>query len=441
MTRLMRLPPQRIFLLLFVPLALAMLLITPIMRVPDEQAHLGQAYVMASGQTLRSLTTGRYACPEGLLATDDPTQVTLRDAAAMLGEGVSPARVEASRNPATALYPPLSYAPQALGMGLGLLTGNRALSLYGARLGNLACVTALLYWAIRLLPRGKLLAIAFTLMPLSLQQAASASPDGGIMALTFAMTAFVLDRCQRGRLPRRDLWALALLCLGLATWKIFYLPMALMTLMLPAACFGTRRDKACRLGAMLAGAALLLGAWLLACWALMFSGATQGPTGQTAGNLQRLLAAPWAPLTQLLPTLWHRGAGYVGQLLGYGKAFSWFNADIGWLWLAQAPLLVALWRCDEGHALPLRRRGLLAGLCAACVVAGLMMLWLWWNPAESPLIEGFQGRYLLPLLLPLAAALTPAWKRTFPRAALLLLMAQATLSAAAILRLAGAYAS
>lgn len=440
MTRLLNIPPQRIFLLLFVPLALAMLLITPIMRVPDEQAHLGQAYVMASGQTLRSLTTGRYTCPEGLLAAADPTQVTLRDAAAMLGEGVSPARVEASRNPATALYPPLSYAPQALGMGLGLLTGNRALSLYGARLGNLACVTALLYWAIRLLPRGRLLAIAFTLMPMSLQQAASASADGVIMALTFAMTAFVLNRCERGRLGRRDLAALALLTLGLACWKIFYLPMALMMLMLPAAGFGTRRDKACRLGLILGGAALLLGAWALVCWLTMFSGATQGLTGQTASNLQRLMTAPWTFFMQLPVSLALKLPGCVAKLLGYGNAFSWFNADIGWLWVAQAPLLVGLWRCDEGHALTPRRRVLLVGLCLGSTALAFLMLWLWWNPAESPLIEGFQGRYLLPLLLPLAAALTPAWKRTFPRAALLLLGAQAMLSAAAIIRLAGAYA-
>ena len=48
---------------------------------------------------------------------------------------------------------------------------------------------------------------------------------------------------------------------------------------------------------------------------------------------------------------------------------------------------------------------------------------------------------LLCLLLPLAAAVAPCWKRTFPRAALLLLIAQAALSAAAIFRLAGAYAS
>lgn len=440
--RLTALPMQRVFLALFIPLALGMLLAMPILRAPDEPAHLQQSFLNAEGQTLDALLTGSFTQPEGLLEPADAAHVTRRDALAMLQESVSDGRVTCSRNTATALYPPPGYLPQTAAMALtALFTDSRGVILYSARLGNLACVTALLYWAIRLLPRGKGLAVAFTLTPLSLQQAASASLDGMAMALVFALCAFALNRREAGRLSRGDMARMALMLLGLCCWKVAYLPAALLLWLIPGQAFGGGKRRSVTLGVMAASAALLLAAWALLCWTVMFRGADEGLNGRMAGNVARFLRAPWDFVPCMLRALAQHGGSYAAQLLGYGQSFSWFNADIGpGLWLAQAAVLAALWRCEAGHALNAGQRWLTAGACAACVTLSFLMLYLWWTPEGSPAVEGFQGRYLLPLLLPAAAALQPAWKRVAPRLALPILTAQAALSGVAILRLAACMA-
>lgn len=124
MQKILKIRIETWFLILFIPLSLAMMLVMPILRTPDEPMHLLQTYVIADGQLGSSLATKEISVPENLISVEDPRGLTLKRLSGELQEDLSETRVEMDLNTDTAIYPPLSYFPQAAGMRLAMFATN-----------------------------------------------------------------------------------------------------------------------------------------------------------------------------------------------------------------------------------------------------------------------------------------------------------------------------
>lgn len=405
---------EKIFLWLFIPLSLLMLLVMPITRTPDEPAHLQQAFIIADGQLLSSLTEKRVSLPENLLPENSGPAFDYGDMRSLFSQQLSPNRYTMDTPTATAIYPPFSYFPQALCMALCmLLTDNLGLILYSARLGNYLCIVLTMYAAARLMPRSKRLFAVLALLPMNLQQMISASADGMAIALVYLLTAFVLH-CMEHK-PRFTWKHRALLfTLGLTTWcfKMFYSPMVFLLCFIPVQCFASRRQKVRQVTGAIAGGFGLMAAWALTCYLLLFSGAQEGLTGQTMANLSTFFANPADFLVKLAATLKETGLIHLASLFGYKSALSWFNIMPGLpLTLASMALVLLAFILDDAVIPRKGFRLTSGGLSVLCTVLVFLMLYLWWTPAESLRVEGFQSRYLLPLLLPLGIACKPRCKQ------------------------------
>lgn len=242
---------QTIFVAAGALLGLAFSLITPPLAAPDEYAHAAASYSMANR------LTGQPAYDEEgklfMRACDAPymTDVTgevgpfvYKAVAQHLLEGghSNSANVPVEVSAPYAPVHPL-YAAQTAGVLLARVMG---LGFYGmlwlGRLANLALYLLLGWLALRWMPFARDLALCVTLLPMSIQLAASFSPDAFVLGICFALTALAL-RCtsQPQAVSRGQMAGLVLLCLALGPCKAIYVVLIALCWLIPKEHFGTAR--------------------------------------------------------------------------------------------------------------------------------------------------------------------------------------------------------
>ena len=119
-----------------------------------------------------------------------------------------------------------------------------------------------------------------------------------------------------------------------------------------------------------------------------------------------ILAHPADTLRLLVNSVIQNGDHYIRTLVG--GSLGYYTIDLAWGWVAALYLLLA-WAAlpAKGEALPGRRARaallVLGGLCCALSVAGCLT----WTPTYSETLYGLQGRYFLPVLPAMLAALAP----------------------------------
>lgn len=400
-----------VFLWLFIPLSLLMMIAMPITRTPDEPAHLLQAYVIADGQMISSFTSGTVSIPENWTLPHGGNEFTYSDLYQAKDIFLSGQCVQMDTNVATAIYPPVSYFPQALGMWIAMLfTDNLLIILYSARIVNWLCITLLLYAAIRLLPSNRMLFLFLALLPMNLQQIISASADGLAIALVYALAAFVMYYMEKKpAFSWRHYLAALLLAIGVCSWKVFYTPMIFLLLFIPTSCFGSSGKKKVGLAGVLGTSLLLLAGWALVCFLTMFKGSESGLTGQTMSGISTFLHNPINFLVKLFGALKANLPGYISGIFGYKNGLSWFNVAPG-IFLTSASIctLLLFLFADDTRTWRPKYRIVSLGLSLVCILLSFLLLYLWWTPAENPCIEGFQSRYVLPLLFPMGIGIWQA---------------------------------
>lgn len=329
----------------------------------------------------------------------------------MRDEDISSTRVPSGAGFNTGVYPPVSYAPQALMVAVvKLFTTNRLTLLYAARIGGLLATAALLYAALSLLPKGRWGLLAVCLMPVMLQEGMSASVDGMAFGAVSLLTAWILHHMQHTKhLTMMHTVQLTLLCLLTVSCKMIYAPFMLAALALPAKAWGSRGKKAAVLTIAWGVTAALAMAWLLWCYSRYV--ADQPMTTGEAGigtimpQLQTMLSQPGRFLGVLFSTVLHGAGTWLHTMLGSGLSALNIRLPLPVLLLEAAGLL-AVWLTDD--ALPKKDSRSVRTLMPVCAVLSLLVmlvaLYAWWNPYQSGTIEGMQGRYLIPMLMPVLLA-------------------------------------
>ena len=119
-----------------------------------------------------------------------------------------------------------------------------------------------------------------------------------------------------------------------------------------------------------------------------------------------ILTHPADTLRLLVNSVIQNGDHYIRTLVG--GSLGYYTMDLAWGWVTALYLLLA-WAAlpAKGEALPGRRARaallVLGGLCCALSVAGCLT----WTPTYSETLYGLQGRYFLPVLPAMLAALAP----------------------------------
>lgn len=401
----------KIWVILFLAFSFAMMLAMPIGRVPDEYSHLRQAYIIADGQWWQSMKTRTVSYPKNLLSFENK-EITVKELPEMHHSFDFSSEYVVGRVPTnTAVYPPLGYVPQAVGIKLAsMFTSNGIIISYSARIANWCCIFLVLLWALKRIPAYKHLMVFLTLLPMNLQEMISVSADGMTTALVFALTAFVLDAIHRKPVfKKRDYILIAALAVGLVGWKVIYFPVIFLLFLIPEECFGSKRAKRTAVIWIAACVGLLLTIWGGICIRMLFQPAQSegGRESTTLQALNSLRTQPFAYFCLLCRALQNEFLHYIKCIFGY--ALSLLNIHPNLVFVYAGMVLCAMFTlADDTIALPHRARICFVTASCISVMVVFLTLYIWWTPAGSDQILGFQGRYLMPLLLTLLSAVKPS---------------------------------
>ncbi|MFM6933453.1 MAG: DUF2142 domain-containing protein [Novosphingobium sp.] len=410
----------RLFTWLAPAIYLLFALVTPPFQTPDEQQHLFRAWQLSTFQLIgerQGEVSGGYLPPGVVDAAAAELNTRLPHEKKVItqtswGERFARATpIGADRPPVFAnflgsvSYSPVGYGPQVVAVWIG-----RALDLpveWIVRLGralNAGLTYVLLLCALRALPVGRLVLLAIAFLPMTAACAGSFGQDGLVIGASAWLVALCLRAVLGGAWRREDIRPAVLLTLVVTLTKFVYLPLAGLALLLRAP-GGRLRIGWPALSAMaLAGLALIL--WLM-------------PNGDLIVRMKPQLPAPGAQLAYMMQ---HPAAFPAALAKTYdpGGLYLVVQSLFQFGWLNVGPVLLALIPSLAGVVLVIfagdpRAAGLKAiwrlwalAICIGIFLTIALSMYLAATPLGARNVYGLQGRYLLPLLLPLLNALLPA---------------------------------
>lgn len=393
---------EQIFLLLAVGLALSYFFAITPLSVPDEVTHHRITLRIAARLLGRgSVVDAAYVDYTGMVSHHNTASAMLRLVNGLFTEGLSGQTVDLGAALGTS-YPP-AYAPQVLAACLCMLLGLNGLWVFVlGSLMNLALYVTLTYLAIRRMPRGKTVLMLTALLPMSLQQAASLSPDAFINGLAFLFIAQVLSSAlARGPITRQEMLRLAVAGLLLAPAKAVYSVMLLLLLLIPSSRFSGRRRWALFIGLtlLLAAAAVIAFqmSWLLHQATRQTSALRRG--APRLYTLSWLLRHPLDALSLMVKTLVKEDAAFyletcVGSRLS-GLTLNVPNTCV--MALLFLGLLAALGGQPEEAPLPRSFRLAFLGVTVLTLFAVMASMLVSWTGNRDLTVQGVQGRYFLPV--------------------------------------------
>ena len=311
-----------------------------------------------------------------------------------------------------------AYTPQTIGITVARLLGlGQVLTIYLGRLCNLLFFALCGWLAIRVAPFGKMAFFGTSLLPMTLELVGSLSYDGFAIGLGMLFTAYVLHLIyEKDKIGPRQWAILGLLLALLAPCKMVYIPLAAMCFLIPQEKFGSK--KKFMTAAAIVAACMVAGVLIVNLNKMTsYLGETEGVidwAGGVAGySFSYLLQSPLTAVKVIGYTLVTRAAGYVYGMIGGNLGWLEYEVDAVLVlfllaWTALTALAVRKERQEEvslanitdadGAVMPVAHRIVSLILCFGTVVATLLIMLLSWTPLGSPVVEGVQGRYFLPIL-------------------------------------------
>lgn len=323
-------------------------------------------------------------------------------------------------NPIAVLHP-VSYLPQAPAIAVGQLLGLSPLALfYIGRMAGLLAGIALTFFAIRVMPIHKYGLAGIALLPPILFTRSTLDADQFTVGLAFLFLALVFrEIAAPGRVKPATLAGLAIGAFILAQCKSAYLLLPLLSFAIPASRFGSMRSKLLACAIVCLPGILASLAWMITLKLTYFGNILQystwsgvvRPNDQTRFILSEPLAYAQIVLTTVfatpfIPKTILEFLGVFGPPVTLAAPFY----PVAALLLAGA--IFSGRRIPEGPLRSWRTRTFAIVIALATILIILTLLYLQWTRYRGPLIDGFQGRYLYPLV-PLLLLAVPAAGRPF----------------------------
>ena len=309
----------------------------------------------------------------------------------------------------TQLY---QYTAPALGIAAGRLLHLNTVSMYlMGRFFNLLFYIIMIYISLKIIPIGKSLLYTIALFPMSIQLAASFSRDVfriTIAVLVIAMTLRLFygeEMEKKKQIPFVIILAVAagLLCpLRTYVYAVFSI--------LPLLIFFYRKnwlnDKVIRIGAIVM-VVLILGA-IFAKYVIFPGNIVEEPHIRSAWmdemryTKQYFINHPLDMIAIFRNTFWVKTIWYIDTMIG---------SSLGWLDTPVSDILIRLIFCllfvsvfarsYETKELSKKLRFTLFAMGVMSILMMIAGITVTWTPMSFSYAEGMQGRYFLPIVLPL----------------------------------------
>ena len=412
-------------------LGFVMSILIPSICVPDERYHMNNCYAMSNSIMGIEDIEQPSRILKRVTEQDSSEAPTAEVRAAKYNDIYYGLMQKTEETEYTPVYgntgrvtnaPVVCYLPGAIGITIARLMGlNGVTTMLFARLMTLIAVTLLIYVAVRKMPFAKAAMACCALIPMSLQEIASTSYDGFIIAMAFIFTAYSLFLIAKP--DRRSVldWTVTLasaVVLSLCKGGV-YIPLLGLIVLIEFSFEKRPKGKLLKAGAILG---LCLPVALAALIKLIpvitktmrsttsHSGMVGGLTNvYTAGYLLRHKSGFLALIAR---TLSAKGEVYLQSFIGGRLGLSVYVPGIVMFAFIIILLLAAMRKDSLGKGFSRGSRIYLASVCLigfALIFASMLFAS---TPTDSSILLGIQGRYFIPFL-PLILVLTRSKRLVF----------------------------
>lgn len=416
---------EKMFLIMAVVLGFVYMLAIPLMAVPDEYLHLYTAYDIsdeimgthADTVMMREIDV-QHAYNGGDLTRNDYNQ-QYAEAFAHAGRSqMVDTGITASQTPR------YLYIIPAIGITIGRLLGlGTTLTYMLGRLCNLILFLSAAYYAMKRMPFGKGIVMVWALLPITLQQVASFSYDAPLFSLCILVVGTTMSAVYGQEKEKKtrivNLVVMLASCILLLPCKGFsLLPLAVFPLMGIPHIWRTHQAQIDAwkqkikpwMKGLAGGIACVIVIIGVICIARLVQDWIQpehinqvyiawaDEQGYTIGYFIR---HPVAFIKIMLNTIWYKSDIYMKQMLG--GMLGWLDIEIPFVFSLGFLLLMiytAFRKENEVQDIRNGQRIWMILVCFGTSLLAVMAMLLYWTPNSVEVVEGVQGRYFLPALVP-----------------------------------------
>ena len=398
------------FTILIPIIAIFFIVAMPVFKSHDEDAHWLRIYDISLGNFLTSTEHGGLF-QEG--ATNYPAAVLPRAVYDIVDKSYEGSSFKEIFNiklneedtviyamPTTAIYAPIQYLPQAMGVAIARIFTNRPLVMaYVARLMNIIMSFTALYFAIKLMPFGKKILLVIISIPIALEGFTSLSPDAMTISFSFLFIAYVFHLAfekKDEKITYKQVGIIAFIGCILALCKIVYLPIVGLVLLLPKTKFSSRKSQIIHITVIIAVAIIINLIWL----SISTSYLAEYKEGRPVNQLETLLSNPIEYLQMLIYSIDLNGAKYFLSMLGGEVGLNEYvnlNSIIPFVFFILS-IIATFSNKEDRPNFSKYQIIILLLICIAVIGLIFTSLYLQWTKTECESIMGIQGRYFIPIL-------------------------------------------
>ena len=398
------------FTILIPIIAMFFIVAMPVFKSHDEDAHWLRIYDISLGNFLTS-TEYSELFQEG--ATNYPAAVLPRAVYGIVDKSYEGSSSKEIFNiklntednvifamPTTAIYAPIQYLPQAMGVAIARLFTDRPIIMaYVARLMNIIMSFTTLYFAIKFMPFGKKILLVIISIPIALEGFTSLSPDAMTISFSFLFIAYVFHLAfekKDEKITYKQVGIIAFLGCILALCKIVYLPIVGLVMLLPKTKFSSKKSQIIHITAIIAVAIIINLIWL----SISTSYLAEYKEGRPVDQLEMLMSNPIDYLQKLIYSIDLNGAKYFLSMFGGEVGLNEYvnlNSFIPFMFFMLS-ILATFSNKEDRPSFSRYQIIILLLICVAVIGLIFTSLYLQWTKTESQSIMGIQGRYFIPIL-------------------------------------------
>lgn len=294
-----------------------------------------------------------------------------------------------------------AYIPQIMGILIArILQFNGAQLFAMGRFMSLIAYLAIMYFAIKKIPFGKMALFVIGLYPMVLELASSYNYDALILPACFLGIAYILYLAYEAeRIRKKDILVMCGIVIVIALVKAFYLVILMLALLIPKEKFGSSKRKYCMAGIMIGlGLCVMLYFNMYSVARLVpVSGQSVSTVVEERYTLTNILGDPFHTVGVWIRTFERNTSMYIGDAVG---------ARMGWLNFGISSGLVSAFLIATGlGAMKTKTEKMYVTFSSkinAICCSGLILMAVYFSlhlesRKISLLIEGIQGRYFLPI--------------------------------------------
>ena len=364
----------------------------------DEHAHFWRAYEIARGNIISKTTNELPNSVIELFKRNDGTYPNREFNYETLKEKISEPLNEENKIAfpvgATGSLTPISYIPQVIGILIGrVLNFSPMVILWLARMANLLCYIALVFLAIKIMPfeKWKWIIMIIALFPMTMNLAATVSPDTIIISTTLLAISYVfyLKNVVK-KITMKNMILLGILFMIPIVCKIVYFPLCLLVFILPKDKFENKLKR--NLYYILT--ALIIFVTYFALNKLVAKGdyAIAIRTNMTEQILFTISDLSRDFVTAI-NTFYSESSLYFFELIG-----GWNTINIISVVFFIILLFVMFNKESTQYEFNRKEKNIVLAIIIIQALGVIAAMYLGWTQARQTTVEGIQGRYFLPIL-------------------------------------------